>query len=175
MMWKRIYSESNETDTIPIEVSMREVKLIQNYLNKKKPLNDPSNRDCMKVVIRILNDLVENSSAEKLDTYISNFFFENFGIEVDIDPYGEHSAIELGENGLIPLSDCGLPELCIGGEHQGKIQGGFWNDDDGTLEEGFISVDDMNLVLQDMTFEQDIETVQLKKDGKVAKIMLTFK
>jgi chorismate mutase len=80
MRWHRLYGESKETQTIPVEVSMREVKLIQNYLNKGKSLNDPSNKECLNTVLRILNDLVKNSNAEELDTYISNFFYENFGI-----------------------------------------------------------------------------------------------
>lgn len=48
--------------TIPVEISIRELKLVQNYLNKGKPLNDPSNKECQKVVIRILNELVDSST-----------------------------------------------------------------------------------------------------------------
>ena len=90
---------------------MREVKLIQNYLNKGRPLNDPSNKECLSIVVRILNDIVQNSDAEQLDVRISNFFSDNFGIEIDLDPYGENSAIELGENGLVPIAKCSIPEL----------------------------------------------------------------
>lgn len=46
MKWKRLYSESQKS-VIPVEVDMKEVKLVQNYLNKGKPLNDPSNRECL--------------------------------------------------------------------------------------------------------------------------------
>jgi len=58
MKWFRIYKESSqeggEKKTIPVEVSTREIKLIQNYLNKGKSLNDPSNKDCLEVVIKLL-------------------------------------------------------------------------------------------------------------------------
>ena len=176
MKWKRLYKESEgEAKTLPVEVSMRELKLIQNYLTKGKPLNDPSNKECQELVIRILKGLVENADIEKLDIYVSNVLHENFGLEVDLDPYGEKSAIELAQNGLIPLSDYKYPQLCQDGEYKDLIQGGFWNPDTGILEEGFIEVEDMNLILQEMTFEKDIDTIQLKKDGKVAKLLLTFK
>ncbi len=176
MYWKRLYNESDgEVQTLPVEVSMRELKLIQNYLTKGKPLNDPSNRECQELVIRILKGLVENADIEKLDIYVSNVLHENFGVEVDLDPYGENSAIELAENGMIPMSNCKYSQLCQDGEYKDLIQGGFWNPDTGILEEGFIEVEDMNLILQEMTFEKDIDTIQLKKDGKVAKLLLTFK
>ena len=56
------------------------------------------------------------------------------------------------------------------------VQGGFWNDRTGELEEGVIDVDDLNLVLEDMPLEQQgIDTIQLKKEGKVAKLLLTFR
>ena len=64
MKWLRLYKESDgegENKSIPVEVSTREVKLIQNYLNKGKPLNDPSNKECQETVMRILNDIVGNS------------------------------------------------------------------------------------------------------------------
>ena len=154
---------------------MRELKLIQNYLTKGKPLNDPSNKECQELVIRILKDLVENADIEKLDIYVSNILHENFGVEVDLDPYGENSAIELAQNGLVPLSDCKYPQLCQDGEYKDLVQGGFWNPDTGILEEGFVSVEDLNWVLQKMTFDKGIDTIQLKEDGKTAKLLLTFK
>ena len=155
---------------------MRELKLIQNYLTKQKPLNDPSNKECLETVIRILNDLVKNSQVEKLDTYVANFFFENFGIEVDIDPYGENSAIELGENGLVPLSNCKHPGLNMDGMYADLVQGAFWNENTGELEEGYISVDDLNEVLKsERNIGNGISQVQLKQDGKVARLLLTFK
>lgn len=176
MKWKRLYKESDgEVQTLPVEVSMRELKLIQNYLTKGKPLNDPSNKECQELVIRILKGLVENADIEKLDIYVSNVLHENFGVEVDLDPYGEKSAIELAQNGLIPLSNCKYPQLMQDGEYRDLVQGGFWNDSTGELEEGFIDVDDLNLVLEDMPLEQGIDTIQLKKEGKVAKLLLNFK
>ena len=180
MKWYRLYKESEgegENKSIPVEVSTREVKLIQNYLNKGKSLNDPENKECLETVIRILNDLVKNSQVEKLDTYVSNYFFENFGIEVDIDPYGENSAIELGENGLVPLSNCKHPELTQDGVFADLVQGAFWDETTGALEEGYISVEDLNEVIKSDGDEigNGIRDIQLKKDGKVAKLLLTFK
>ena len=169
MYWKRLYKEADgEVKTLPVEVSMRELKLIQNYLTKGKPLNDPSNKECQELVIRILKGLVENADIEKLDIYVSNVLHENFGVEVDLDPYGENSAIELAQNGLVPLSDCKYPQLCQDGEYKDLVQGGFWNPDTGTVE-------DLNWVLQEMTFDKGIDTIQLKEDGKTAKLLLTFK
>ena len=57
MKWYLLKESTNEEQTIPIEVSMRELKVIQNYLNKGKSLNDPSNKEAMDLVIRILNEL----------------------------------------------------------------------------------------------------------------------
>lgn len=177
MKWRKLYKESEgggESKSIPVEVSTREVKLIQNYLNKGKPLNDPSNKECQEAVIRILNDIVENSQIENLDTFVSNFFFDNLGIEVEIDPYGENSAIELAENGMIHLSNCEWMDLREGGQFSDMVQGGFWDDYTGELEEGFISVDDMNEVLSKMHVGNGIKSIQLKQDGKVAKLLLEF-
>jgi hypothetical protein len=64
MKWLRLYKEADgegESKAIPVEVSTREVKLIQNYLNKGKSLNDPSNKECQEVVLRILHDIIDNS------------------------------------------------------------------------------------------------------------------
>ena len=153
---------------------MRELKVIQNYLNKGKSLNDPSNKEAMDLVIRILNELVDNSQIENLDTYVSNFFFDNLGIQVELDPYGENSAIELAKNGLVSLTNCKRPELCQDGEFQDLVQGGFWNPDTGILEEGFIEVEDLNLVLAKMQVGNGIKSIQLKKAGNVAKLLLEF-
>lgn len=177
MKWFRIYNESQgggESKSIPVEVSTREVKLIQNYLNKGKPLNDPSNKECQETVMRILNDIVGNSQIENLDTYVSNFFFDNLGIEVDIDPYGENSAIELAENGMVHISNCKYIELCDQGKFQDMVEGGFWDDFTGELEEGFILVEDLNKVLAEMDVGNGIKSIQLKREGDVAKIMLDF-
>ena len=177
MKWLRLYKESDgegESKSIPVEVSTREVKLIQNYLNKGKSLNEPENKECLDVVIRILNDIVDSSQIENLDTFISNFFFDNLGIEVEIDPYGENSAIELAENGMLRLSNCPWVELNRDGEFSDMIQGGFWDEQTGDLEEGFISVDDMNEVLSTIRIGNGIKSIQLKQDGKVAKLLLDF-
>jgi hypothetical protein len=177
MKWLHLYNEAEgtgDTESIPIEVSTREVKLIQNYLNKGKPLNDPSNKECQETVLRILKDIVDNSKIENLDMFVSNFFYYNLGIEVEIDPYGENSAIELAENGMIHLSKCEWTELSDNGKYSDLIEGGFWNDDSGELEEGFISVDDMNKVLSEMYIGNGIESIQLKKEGNVAKLLLDF-
>ena len=176
MKWKRIMKESSEgsTKSIPVELSIRELKLIQNYLNKGKPLNDPSNKECMEVVIRMLKEILDSSQIEQLDTYVSNFMFENFGIEVDVDPYGENTAIELGENGLVPISNCNNPNLDKDGPYGDMVQGGFWKED-GQLAEGFISVDDLNKILKEEQVGNGVDEIQLKQDGKIAKLLLTFK
>ena len=177
MKWLRLYKAAagqGESKAIPVEVSTREVKLIQNYLNKGKSLNDPANKECQDIVLRILNDIVNSSQIENLDTYVSNFFFDNLGIEVEIDPYGENSAIELAENGMLRLSNCPWNELNRDGEFSDMIQGGFWDEQSGDLEEGFISVDDMNEVLSHIEIGNGIKSIQLKQDGKVAKLLLDF-
>lgn len=177
MKWLRLYKESDgegENKSIPVEVSTREVKLIQNYLNKGKSLNEPENKECLDVVIRILNDIVDGSQIENLDTFVSNFFFDNLGIEVEIDPYGENSAIELAGNGMLRLSNCPWNELNRDGEFSDMVQGGFWDEQSGDLEEGFISVDDMNEVLSHIEIGNGIKSIQLKRDGKVAKLLLDF-
>lgn len=125
-------------------------------------------------MLRILSDLVKNSDIGDLDIFVSNFMFENFGIAVDIDPYGENSAIELGENGLVPLSGCGNEALAANGDYADLVQGGFWGSD-GKLEEGYLSVDDLNLVLQDIEVGNSIKSIRLKKEGNVAKVQLVFK
>ena len=164
MKWLRLHIESTEQEggkskAIPVEVSMREIKLIQNYLNKGKSLNDPENKDALETVIRILKDIVNNSDIENLDTYISNFFFDNLGIEVELDPYGENSAIELGENGMVHISNCKLVDLCDQGKYKDMVQGGFWDDFTGELEEGFIEVEDLNNVLSGMRVGNGIKSI----------------
>ena len=179
MKWLKLHNEATdqeggESKSIPVEVSTREIKLIQNYLNKGKPLNDPSNKDALETVIRILNDIVNNSDIENLETYVSNFFFDNLGIEVELDPYGENSAIELSENGMIHLSHCEWVDLCDEGKYADLVQGGFWDDFSGELEEGFISVEDLNKVLAEMKVGNGVKSIQLKEEGDVAKLMLNF-
>ena len=128
----------------------------------------------MDVVVGILNGLVENSELEQLDLYISNWFHENLGIEVDVDPYGKNSVVELGNNGLVPLKECSFQGLSEDGAYADLIQGGFWNSATGELEEGFIDVDDLNLVLDEMEIGNRIESIHLEKDGKTARIMIDF-
>lgn len=176
MKWKRLYRESDgQVKTLPVELSLRDIKLIQNYLTKGKPLNDPSNKECMDVVIRILKGLVENADIEKLDIFISNLLHEKFGVEVDLDPYGENSAIELGENGLIPLSDCKDKDLTQGGKYGKLVKGGFWKSN-GQLAEGYLDVDDFNEILKNLYIGRGIDTIQLKKDERnnVARVLLNF-
>ena len=93
---------------------------------------------------------------------------------MEIDPYGENSAIELAENGMLRLSNCPWNELNRDGEFSDLVQGGFWDDQTGDLEEGFISVDDMNEVLSHIEIGNGIKSIQLKQDGKVAKLLLDF-
>jgi hypothetical protein len=179
MKWLKLHNEATdqeggESKSIPVEVSTREIKLIQNYLNKGKPLNDPSNKDALETVIRILNDIVNNSDIENLETYVANFFFDNLGIEVELDPYGENSAIELSENGMIHLSHCEWMDLCDEGKYADLVQGGFWDDFSGELEEGFISVEDLNKVLSGMKVGNGVKSIQLKEEGDVAKLLLNF-
>ena len=178
MKWRKLYEEADGNGdgnkSIPVEVSTREAKIIQNYLNKGKPLNDPSNKECQEIIIRIMNDIVENSQIENLDTFISSFFFDNLGIQVELDPYGENSAIELAKNGMISLSDCTCPELCNDGEYRDLVKGGFWDQDTGNLEEGFIEVEDLNTVLAEMKIGNGIKAIHLKKEGNVARIMIDF-
>lgn len=126
------------------------------------------------MVVGILNGLVENSELEQLDLYVSNWFHENLGIEVDVDPYGKNSVVELAKNGMVSLTNCKLPELCQDGEYQDLVQGGFWDMDTGILEEGFIEVDDLNPVLSEMNVGNGIKSIQLKKEGNVAKLLLEF-
>ena len=73
------------------------------------------------MVVGILNGLVEDSELEQLDLYISNWFHENLGIEVDVDPYGKNSVVELGNNGLVPLKECPLHMLSQDGEYADLI------------------------------------------------------
>ena len=82
--------------------------------------------------------------------------------------------IRLAENGMIHLSNCEWMDLREGGQFSDRVQGGFWDDYTGELEEGFISVDDMNEVLSKMHVGNGIKSIQLKQDGKVAKLLLDF-
>lgn len=167
----------SDDDMVLVSVSPREVMLIRNYLNKGKPLNDPANKECMEVVMRILDDIISNSPAQNLDVEIANWFSDNFGIEIDVDPYGENNVVELGENGLVPIKNCEIPELCQDGELADLVQGGFWNSGTGVLENGFIDVDDLNEVIDGLGYANEIDGmsgIRLKKDGKVARIEVEF-
>lgn len=57
---------------------------------------------------------------------------------------------------------------------QSLVQGGFWDETSGELEEGFISVDDLNIVLSEMKVGNGIKSIQLKKDDDIAKILIDF-
>lgn len=172
MKWIRLYTESNDTQTIPISVSTRELKLIQNYMNQGKPLNDPANKECLETVLRILQDLIKNSDVENLDTYIANYLYENFGINMTVDPYGKNSGIELHENGLIEMSACDNKDFWKGGEYADLIEGGFWDERTGKITAGFISVDDLNSILQLATLDNGIKSIKLKQDGYMVRIMM---
>lgn len=174
MKWIRLYTESDENQTIPISVSTRELKLIQNYMNHGKPLNDPSNRECMETVLRILQDLINNSTIENLDIKISNYLFENFGVELDVDPYGKNTSIPLSGNGLIEIKDCKNKMLSRNGEYADMVEGGFWDDETGELTNGFISVEALNEILKDKYIGNGVKSIQLMKDGEVAKLLLEF-
>lgn len=174
MKWIRLYTESDENQTIPISVSTRELKLIQNYMNHGKPLNDPSNRECMETVLRILQDLINNSTIENLDIKVSNYLFENFGVELDVDPYGKNTSIPLSGNGLIEIKDCKNKMLSKNGEYSDMVEGGFWDDETGELTNGFISVEALNEILKDKYIGNGVKSIQLMKDGEVAKLLLEF-
>ena len=174
LKWIRLYTESDENQTIPISVSTRELKLIQNYMNHGKPLNDPSNRECLETVLRILQDLIKNSTIENLDIKISNYLFENFGVELDVDPYGKNTSIPLSGNGLIEIKDCKNKMLSRNGEYADLVEGGFWDDETGELTNGFISVEALNEILQGKYVGNGVKSIQLRKDGEVAKLLLEF-
>lgn len=173
MKWKRIYKEDNERMKIPVSVSSREIKLIQNYLNKGKPLNDPDNKECLDTVLRILSDIVKNSGIENLDIDVSNWLADAFGVEMTNDPYGKNSGIELADNGLIEMKECINPDFDEHGKYSEFIQGGFW-DDDGHLQNGFISIEDLNAILdtEPPMDEMEVKSIQLRKEGNMAKLLL---
>ena len=61
MKWIRLFNESSEggeKQVIPVELTTREVMLIQNYLNKGKSLNDPQNKECQEIVLKMLTNIV---------------------------------------------------------------------------------------------------------------------
>ena len=151
--------------------------LIQNYLNKGKSLNDPENKECLTIVLNMLNNIVQKSNIEEVNTYVANFLKETFGITLDQDPYGQNNSIELNEAGLIPMEGCETKEFHYDGTWCDLIEGGVWNPDTNELAGGFISVDSMNDILEDFNggFDKGIKSIHMKKDGKVAKMMIDFK
>ena len=72
------------------------------------------------------------------------------------------------------LTNCKYPPLCQDGDYKDWIQGGFWDPDTGILEEGFIEVEDLNPILDEMEVGNGIKSIQLKKEGNVAKLLLEF-
>lgn len=65
-------------------------------------------------------------------------------------------------------------DLCDEGKYADLVQGGFWDDFSGELEEGFISVEDLNKVLAEMKVGNGVKSIQLKEEGDVAKLLLDF-
>ena len=167
MKWIRLFNESSnggEKQVIPVELSIREVMLIQNYLNKGKSLNDPENKECQDIVLNILTNIVKNSNIEEINAYVANFLASTFGITLDQDPYGQNNSIELNDAGFITMNGC---------ENKDFDRDGEWSD---LVAGGVISVDSMNELLDEFNggFEHGIKSIKMKEDGKVAKIMIYF-
>lgn len=174
MKWMPIdnayYKESVDDDSqrFDVTLTLKELKLIQNYLTKGKPLNDPSNKECLALVLKILNEMVEESGIGNLDIEVANWMIDNYGIEVDIDPYGQNTGIFLTSNGMIELKDCefNFP--------RDMVQGGMW-DKNGNLIRGFISIDNLNKILKASKYQSsNVKSIQLKKDGNMARLMLNI-
>lgn len=180
MRWIRIFNESSEggeKQVIPVELSTREIMLIQNYLNKGKSLNDPENKECQKIVLTMLSNIVKNSNIEEVNTYVANFLKGTFGITLDQDPYGQNNSVELNQAGLIPMEGCDTKEFKYDGSWSKSLESGVWNKNTGNLAGGFISVDSMNEILGEFDggFDKGIRSIRMKEDGKVAKMMIDFK
>lgn len=124
----------------------------------------------------MLNNIVQKSNIEEVNTYVANFLKETFGITLDQDPYGQNNSIELNEAGLIPMEGCETNEFKQSGEWSDMLESGVWNKNTGNLAGGFISVDSMNDILDDFSggFDKGIKSIHMKKDGKVAKMMVDF-
>lgn len=75
---------------------------------------------------------------------------------------------------MVHVSNCKYIELCDQGKFRDMVEGGFWDDSTGELEEGFIAVEDLNMVLAEMDVGNGIKSIQLKKEGNVAKLLLDF-
>ena len=151
--------------------------LIQNYLNKGKSLNDPQNKECQEIVLKMLTNIVQNSNIEEINAYVANFLNTTFGITLDQDPYGQNNSIELNDAGLIPMDGCENEDLDSDGEWSDFVEGGVWEPNTGKFAGGFISVDSVNELLSEFNngFEHGIKSIHMKKDGKVAKMMIDFK
>lgn len=179
MKWIRLFNESSnggEKQVIPVELSIREVMLIQNYLNKGKSLNDPENKECQDIVLNILTNIVKNSNIEEINAYVANFLASTFGITLDQDPYGQNNSIELNDAGFITMNGCENKDFDRDGEWSDLVAGGVWEPNTGKFGGGFISVDSMNELLDEFNggFEYGIKSIKMKEDGKVAKIMIYF-
>ena len=64
--------------------------------------------------------------------------------------------------------------LSRNGEYADLVEGGFWDDETGELTNGFISVEALNEILQGKYVGNGIKSIQLRKDGEVAKLLLEF-
>ena len=142
-------------------------------MNKQEPLNDPKNKECLETVLKILQSIVSESNIENLDIKVANFFRKNFGILVDIDPYGKNTGIELNSSDMIPMKDCKNPKFKANGEYAEFVDG-IWNKNTAELDGGFISIDNLNAILEveKPIDDEDIKGIQVKKDGRIAKIIM---
>lgn len=153
-------------------MTTREIKVIQNYMNKQEPLNDPKNKECLETVLKILQGIVSESNIENLDIKVANFLRENFGIQLDIDPYGKNTGIELNSSDMMQMKDCKNPKFKANGEYAEFVDG-LWNKNTDELDGGLISIDNLNAILEVETMnDDDIKGLQVKKDGRIAKITM---
>ena len=75
------------------------------------------------------------------------------------------------------MDGCENEDLDSDGEWSDFVEGGVWEPNTGKFAGGFISVDSVNELLSEFNngFEHGIKSIHMKKDGKVAKMMIDFK
>lgn len=159
-----LMDESKNQDQLEfqVELSPRDLKLIQNYLQRGRPLNDPANSECMELVARLLGDVVAQSGISEFDQAIANWLRKNLGVQMDVDPYGRNTGIPL-ESGLAELADAELPEFRKDGRFSRMVVDGFWADD-GHLGHGWMDLDGLNQVLAHLDPPWGVR-LQLREDG----------